>query len=508
MAIVLIDKERTVIPRWRDFRTTVAIGELKSSAESEPALQFPKGDFLASKVRDWSNNKDIPHAADLVSAAFVLKRYQDAREAAEFLIAKREHVPSTVKSFAYQIIHPLTDAERVSVSNEIEIVDPEQIQKRIHSLRRRLRDEPRNTIAYVDLARFYTLLDQSERAKRAIEMALKLDSQNRFVLRSATRFFIHINRAERAHQILRRSDASKSDPWLMAAEIAVSSAAGGSSRFAKTGQRIIADDHFKPSELTELASAIATLELENGKARDARKLFRKALVSPTENSVAQVEWASRRIAGLDEIRVSQFNNVPRVYEAQAWEHYTSGNWVNALEESWKWSYDQPFSSRPISFGSYVASTVLGDYQQGVRILKLGRIANPDDPMLLNNLAFACASLGDTRKAQEAFDQINLSKVLGAQEVVVTATEGLLAFRSGRIAEGRAHYLRAIEMASQYPKRYKIMASIYYAREEMLAKTIEAAKARELALELSSEVKDADVHKVVERELLDTNARID
>ena len=218
--------------------------------------------------------------------------------------------------------------------------------------------------------------------------------------------------------------------------------------------------------------------------------------------MAQVEWASRRIAGLDEIQVSQFNSVPRIYEAQAWEHYTGGNWVDALKESWKWFYDQPFSSRPISFGFYIASTVLGDYHQGLRILKLGRIANPDDPMLLNNLAFACASLGDTRGA-EAFDQINLSKVQGAQEVVVTATEGLLAFRSGRVVEGRAHYLRAIEMASQYPRRYKIMASIYYAREEMVAKTVEAAKARELALELSSEVKDADVHKIVERELFDT-----
>ena len=239
-------------------------------------MQVPEGDFLASKVRDWSNNKDIPHAADLVSAAFVLRRYQDAREAAEFLVTQRKHVPTTIKSLADQIIDPLTDDERVSVSNEIEIVDPEQIQKRIHALRRRLRDEPRNTVAYVGpCSLFYTLLDQSDRAKRAIEMALKLDPQNRFVLRSATRFFVHINRAEVAHQILRRSDASKSDPWLMAAEIAVSSAAGGSPRFAKIGHRIIADDHFKPSELTELASAIATLELENGKARDARKLFAK-----------------------------------------------------------------------------------------------------------------------------------------------------------------------------------------------------------------------------------------
>ncbi len=500
MATILLDKERQVIPRWRDFRTTVSVGELRSTGDWHSSLDYPDWDFLGSKVRDWSSNKTLPHATDVVSAAFVVGKPEVAREAAGFLLAHCGYVPPTAKSLAYRILNPISNAERFSVSNRIQSFDRQQIQAQIHFLRARLKEEPRNTIAYVDLARLYTLLDQIMSAKRAIEIALKLDSTNRFVLRSAARFFIHANIAERAYEILRRSERTKHDPWLMAAEVAVASGLDRGSRFAKSGQRMIWDTNYEPLEVTELASAIATLELKSGRQRDARKLFRKALISPTENTVAQVEWASRRISGLDEVRVSQFGNVPRIYEAQAWEYYSDGNWNGAINQAWNWLNDQPFSSRPVALGSYLASTVMGDYEEGIRILKRGRIANPEDPMILNNLAFAYASIGRINEAQKAFDLIDLSSVEGVHQVVVTATKGLLAFRSGNVIEGRFLYLNAIENASKYFKRLKIMASIYYAREELLARTTEAEKAKRKAFEYSEEVKSKDVRAIVEREL--------
>jgi tetratricopeptide (TPR) repeat protein len=501
MATSLIDKARDVIPRWRDFRTTVAIGELKSASGSQRlVIEFPNGDFLRSKLRDWSRHRDIAHAADLIGAAFVLGRQREVEEAAAFLLKQDEHVPSTAKSIAYQILNPISDDERLSLIAKTQRLDRNDIITRIHRLRQRLKDEPRNTIAYVDLSRLYTLLDQRRSAERAIDTALRLDSSNRFVLRSAARFFVHCNDSERAHQELRRAEASKTDPWLMAAEVAVASAHERPSRFALRGQGIISDKNYSPADVTELASAIATLELKSGKSRDARKLFKKALIAPTENSIAQVEWASRRISGLDEIRVSQFDSVPRIYEAKAWEHYTDGNWSAALSEAWNWLFDQPFSRRPSGFGSYLAHTVIGDYLEAIKILKLGRIANPDDPMLLNDLAFSYASSDRLHDAQKAFGQIDMSKVKGEKLVVVTATKGLLAFRAGKVLEGRSLYLEAIELASEYNQRYKAMAAIYLAREEMRANTIEATKAREIALELSHKLKEADVQAVVDREL--------
>jgi tetratricopeptide (TPR) repeat protein len=499
MATVLFDKERHVVPRWRDFRTTVAVGELASMRVSTTVVDFPDRDFLASKLRDWHKHKTISHATDLVSAASVVGRSDDAREAAEYILNSREYVPSAAKSIANEIVTPSAEGSVLSLANRIETFNPTQIRERIHYLRLRLRDEPRNTVIYVDLARLYTLLDQIQKAETSIEMAIKLDPTNRFVLRSAARFFVHFHEAARAHEILRRSEASSIDPWLMAAEIAVASAGNIPSRYAKKAQRILSGRDHEPFELTELASAVATLDLQSGKARDARKLFRKALISPTENSVAQVEWASNKIAGLDEVRVSQFEQVPRLYEAQAREYYSESNWKGALEQTWNWLYDQPFSRRPASFGSYIAATV-GDYEQGIEILKRGLVANPDAHMLLNNIAFAYASSGKLHEALKAFEQIDKTKATGAEQVVLTATRGLLAFRCGRLEEGRSNYLAAIDEASHHFSRLKIMASIYLAREEMLARTPHAKKARENALELAKAVKDADIQQVIDREL--------
>src|SRR5690349_8444524 len=116
MATSLIDKARDVIPRWRDFRTTVAIGELKSASGSQRlVIEFPNGDFLRSKLRDWSRHRDIAHAADLIGAAFVLGRQREVEEAAAFLLKQDEHVPSTAKSIAYQILNPISDDERLSL---------------------------------------------------------------------------------------------------------------------------------------------------------------------------------------------------------------------------------------------------------------------------------------------------------------------------------------------------------------------------------------------------------
>src|SRR5690242_21067869 len=43
---------------------------------------------------------------------------------------------------------------------------------------------------------------------------------------------------------------------------------------------------------SELASALATEELEAARARHARRLFEQALTAPTENTVAQATWAA------------------------------------------------------------------------------------------------------------------------------------------------------------------------------------------------------------------------
>lgn len=499
MATILEDKDRKVIPRWRDFHTTAIIGELNSFGPQAITLRVPEGDFLAPKLYGWETYRTIGYASDLVSSAFLLGRGKEAIEAAKFILAHEDGASETARSIANLIIHPPSERDRLAAAEELCVPERKQIQKRIHTLRNRLRDEPRNSVAYVDLARAYTLLDLNKKAISAMEMALKLNPENRFILRSASRLFIHAEANDRAHQLLSRAESTRYDPWLISAEIAVASATSNSPRFAKVGQRLLSDKSNAPSELSELASALATLEMDNGLARNARKIFRQALIAPTENSIAQVEWASRKISGLDFVEAADFD-VPRNYEARAWEFFTETNWSDSVKESVKWLYDQPFSTTPAHFGSFLASSVLADYDFTISICDKGLIANPDDPTLLNNKAFALASKGRFRSANKVLGLINEIELAREEEIVVTATKGLIAFRSGNVAKGRADYLKAMELAGNDLKKLRATACIYLAREEYLAQTVEAPKALERALEESKYIRDKDFQAILTREV--------
>ncbi len=85
------------------------------------------------------------------------------------------------------------DAEELSSENSVG--------DDIRRLRAELIRYPRNSLAWIDLALAYTRIAKAKRAKRCIESPLTLDSENRFVLRSAVRFFLHTGDLGLAHRI-------------------------------------------------------------------------------------------------------------------------------------------------------------------------------------------------------------------------------------------------------------------------------------------------------------------
>lgn len=502
MATILDDKKRNVIPRWRDFRTTVAIGELKSSRQIVLPVNQPRGDYLIAKIRDWKNNKTIAFAAEAIGTAFILERQSEVVDIAKFVVEQKDEVSDSLKTIAEKILNPNVESKTELLIEDTNSLEKSFLYKRIHNLRNRLRDEPRNSIVYVDLARAYTLLDENEKATRAMILALKISPNNRFILRSAARLLLHTKDYNQAHKILRQAEITRYDSWLLAAEISVASAVNNPVRFAKTGQKLLAENKLSPLEITELATALSMLEIDNGKSREARKLIEQAIISPTENSLAQIEWAvrSNRIK-LDIVKTDSFEDVPLAHEAKAWEFYCNGEWKKALNESWKWFYDQPFSDRPVDLGSYIASTIIGDYKESIKFLEKGRISNPDDVMFLNNLAFSYASIDDVVNAQKVFREINFIGLDDKTKVVLTATEGLIAFRSGDITKGRAKYLEAIEKAEKYKHPHlQARASVYYAREELKAQTPLADKVKKMALEQSEKFINPEIQMIVKREL--------
>jgi tetratricopeptide (TPR) repeat protein len=465
-------RNRHVIPRWRDSRTTAALGELDSLGQpkAKELLSDPRvstGVLIARKVTDWSTHRSVSFASDLLATAMsVGAEHPSASDAANFLIGTEAASPAA-KAIARRFLGhsgPVGDVlERYSGARSNLTRDLRYL--RIHALKERLRDSPRNLLARVDLALEYIALGMAPQALAAMDIAVRLAPNDRFLLRAASRLLVHIGDEETALAILRQSDRSKYDPWLTAAEIAIAGRANKATRLAKIGSQMLSANQFSSFHTTELASALGTLEAESGARKKAARLFRRSLVDPTENVIAQAEWASQRM-GFDEFQASWLD-FPGSFEARARNDSQTGHFVEAVEETWKWLHDQAFSHTAATFGSYLASVALEDHEQALRFVEAGQTANPHGWLLANNRVFALANLGRLEEAESMWQTIPKNAAEGDRTATLLATKGLLLFKRGFTAAGREFYVTAIDwfVKAGYPKA-AALAAIFHAREEL------------------------------------------
>ena len=293
MSIADRRKRRQVVPRWRPWWVTARLG-LAETGASVRSIGNPNTTTIDRRREEWLENHDLPHAADLISTAFGMGLGERAQDAAEFVLEAKRRLPQPLLLLAKIIVDGDADLPASPVD-----IDHAGRHVRINSLKGRLKNWPHDAIARIDLAREYATLGQRSKALKPISVALALAPHNPFVIRSAARFFLNHGEPERALAVVRRTPRVLSDPWLLAAEIATASAAETSSRHVRLARSIINSGLFAPRHVSELASALATVDLESGNRRSARKLFAVALQNPTENSVAQAQWASSTSQDLD-----------------------------------------------------------------------------------------------------------------------------------------------------------------------------------------------------------------
>jgi len=264
----------------------------------------------------------------------------------------------------------------------------------------KVRVNPRNVLAWLDLSRAYTILGQQQRALAAIDCALALAPNHRHVLRAAARLFVHVGDSERAHALLAKHPKTRKDPWLLAAELAIANVAQRPPRHVRQGRALIDSDDLPPAHLTELHSAIGTLEYYHGAHRRARQSLRASLEAPTENVVAQARWMRKQLPGLP-IAEEAFA-LPLGFEARTWRAMEEGRWDDARVECRQWLNDEPFSSRPASLGSYIGVSLTTDYSFAEACARAGLQADPNDATLQNNLTVALAYQGKLDDAIETF----------------------------------------------------------------------------------------------------------
>ncbi|WP_205683935.1 hypothetical protein [Cryobacterium aureum] len=306
--------------------------------------------------------------------------------------------------------------------------------------------------------------------------ALSLAPESRFVLRSATRFYIHIEDPEQANFILQRSERLRSDPWLLAAELSTSQLAFGKFNNERAARELLISDNLSPHSLSELASALATNEIRSGRDSRAKKLFAIALTAPTENAVAQ----AASVAEHGDIQIApELLTIERGFEARAINNSRSGAWDLAAKEGQDWQFDQPFALEPALFTSYAAAIGTANFQLAYDVAVNGLRTHPYDAMLHNNAAFA---LGNLDRPAEAREHLTFAHDTDDDEdsYVHRATLGLILFREGNPTGGREKYLSAIEALIATKKEMAAVATVLWAIEESLVQSDVAKESKGLA----------------------------
>lgn len=480
MANLFEKKDRRVVPTWRSFGKTTALGELNSILSDSSK---PPETSIEEYVTDWKLNRTVAHAADLLSAAIVnnKREHESVSSAANYILQNKAQATQSQISLANQLLEKQTADDLSEKFRDVTfetmplLLNPEPVRIKIRETKDLLSVYSRNAILYVELSRYYSILGQEVNSVKAMKTALNLAPDNRFVLRCATRLFAHYNNESNGyldyiHGYLRKSPLTPFDPWLASAEISIATIKNKTSKFIKQGIHLVNSKNISPFSYTELASSIATVELLNGSTKKSREFFNKSLISPNDNSLAQIEWASTKDSQLD-INPSNFH-VEMNFEALALDNFFNQDYNAALDNTAKWFIDMPFSKRPIMFGSNLASTILKDQKKSIAFLNAGLMSHPNDPQLINNLAYALALDNRPKEALEYLDKVkDESNYNTPTRICLTATRGLSYFRSGFADAGRKMYLKAIEQTKEAGNQeLNWIAILNYAREEIYAKS--------------------------------------
>lgn len=466
----IVTARRRIIPRWRNFTTTAALGELSALSKKTIIIQ-PEAPDLAQRKLEWTKNKSLWTAGDLLAASLHARDWEAVQDAALYIIGLGSIVPPITEELARSALRwshektpyiPNPDALATALSFE---------RHQIGKLRVELRQYPMSPVHWMELALAYAVIGKERNAERAVQVALSLAPNDRFVLRSACRFFLHSQQPERAIGILSKAKRTAHDPWLIAAHIAACEVAGKSSHLVKQGRAFSLSETVDPFHLTELNAALGNLEMLSGNDMRATKLFRQSLKSPTENSLAQIFWAKRQLLRGNE---SKLADLPRTFEASTRFNMSRGLFHEALPFSKLWREDELFSARP-AVTTVFLNQLEDHHEDAIAISKIALLSNPDHPILVNGLAYSLALTGDTQSAESTLKRISAASLSEEQKVIFCATEGLIRYREGNPQLGRELYSLACEAAKKISSHLHGLVVLYFAIEEARIDVVRAMK---------------------------------
>jgi tetratricopeptide (TPR) repeat protein len=446
------DPRRTLVPRWRASNEAANAGELTSvSAKTSRSVETITNSHFQRLRDEWLRGPSVEVGADLLSCGVALGLVEDREVQHAALLIEKSDVQGPLISIARRVltgtIGRMADSKAISFDPEVARAD---LQSQIATHKRRVREYPRNAFAWADLARLYASSGQLAKAHDAINVSIILAPENRFVLRTAARFFVHAGgkipqvSVDQGLRLLRKSRLLRQDPWLMAAEISLSTIAEDPTRILREARKLADADTLRPWDLSELNGALGTLAIEQGGLGKPSKHFTRSLRQPTENALAQAQWASDVHHAVTVLPQSFERWRAPPFEALALKHRAEGKWSEAIADCRAWSTMEPTSTRPLILGAFIAEVALEDGDIAREFSERALVLEPNAYWANNNLAVALAYNDKLDEAQRYANKFQPDSVSDNCRAAYWATLGLIEYRRGKREAGLGLYLKAAD----------------------------------------------------------------
>jgi len=481
-------ENRQIIPRWVPFKTNNQFFR-DSLFLSSPSNEVEAINYNHLK-KDWKRNNTVSFAHEVISSAQILNITDD-----EEVNKAKKFIQNDKSALSKQF--PFIKEKRPFIDDKCESLNFNYNSK-IHKIRMDLRNEPNDPILWTDLALFHLIAGNLIKAERCINIALALNSNNYYILRSAARFYVYKDDPEHALRIINNSQFISTNPLLASSEIAIAEAFKIKSKKIKKAFSLINTGNYSPRMLTELYATLATLEFNSGSVKNGKKLLQQALVAPNENSLAQISFVKNRFDG--NFNTNDFK-LSCQYEANAWDSYRSSDFNITVENAKNWFLFQPLSSRPAILYSYIKLLIFEDYKESVNLLNKALIVSPEDPILLNNKAVALAK---DNKISEAESTISKASIHPADDDyhVILATKGLIEIRKGNINLGNQYYLEAIKKFKKENNTQRVARALFYwGNELMRLKDPVGIKLIKESYTISKKINQKDILYAIEKKQL-------
>lgn len=455
---------RRLIPRWRRTKSVLHMPEATfSNSNVKHDFAFDP-DHFDQALELWRSTPTTGVLGDVLSYSVDPALRTRIVDWLRRDISTKRVATATQADFIEQLAGDDLETEAASKAfiprEDFSICNP-AIRREVSTLRQVLRANPANPLALLDVAQFQLANGHTKQAERSVLTALSLSPNNRIALRTLARLYVHKREFDKAHSLISRHSRTKTDPWLMATEIALAEVAGTGSKFAKDGSRFAREKKASNAHLSELAGALGSSELQFGNVKRAREMFRLALLAPNDNVVAQAV-TEQKMLGIELSGPVQQQAVMSAHEAQTLLGWNALDQLGAERHALIWHDEEPFSSRPLQFLTtlYAAQR---DYASAMMLARRGLVADPTEPSLLSNLAYVSACSGNLDEAEKILTKL-LALKLPNYTGVILATAGLMQMKEGFWAQGDEFYEAAMRKFRERREFVQeALCSAYFAR---------------------------------------------